>query len=64
MDVPRRNGLAVEQALRQMTTLLDAQQRRIDGLVNTLSSLAARLDLIEQAVARQRITALGNGPTA
>lgn len=64
MDLPRRNGQAVEQALRQMTERLGEQQRRIDGLVNTISSLALRMDQLEQAMARQRISALGNGPTA
>ena len=63
MELSRRNGASVEQALRQMTGKIEEQQQRIDGLVNTMATLMARMDALEQSVARQRIASMGRGPT-
>jgi len=64
MELSRRNGATVEQALRQMTWKIEEQQQRIDGLVNSISTLVARMEALEQSVARQRIVSMGRGPTA
>ena len=63
MELSRRNGASVEQALKQMTWKVEEQQQRIDGLVNSISTLMTRLTVVEQHFAADRIRRMGNGPT-
>lgn len=59
----RRNTSAVEQALKALTATVEAQQIRIDGLMHTNSTLAARVDAMELMVRTHQAKAMGTGPS-
>jgi len=63
MDVARRNGVAVQEALRRMETAISNQQKRIDALSNGISSFAARVADLEMTIAKGRVASMGSGPT-
>jgi len=59
----RRNQAAVEQQLRELDIIVRDQQIRINGLINSISTLCKRIEELEQTVALLRINKIGNGPT-
>jgi len=63
MHLSRRNGAAAEIALREQDAIIRAQQIRIDGLLNSISSLNERVTALETANAMRRVSELGRGPT-
>ena len=63
MTVNERNALALEQALRELTERVFAQQTRIDGVLTTLGTVIARLTALETTLMQMRIAAIGRGPS-
>lgn len=63
MDLPRRNGQSVLEALRGQDVKLAEQQLRIDGLNQTVATLLLRVHQVEQFVAIQKVVNMGTGPT-
>jgi hypothetical protein len=62
-DLPRRNAVAVEQALRQASRAIEEQNKRINGLNDALSSVYNRLNAVEAKLAIHQASAVGRGPT-
>lgn len=62
--INRRNTIAVEQALREMTMKIEEQQKRIDGLSKAMGGLIQRQAILEQIVFELKAKVLGNGATA
>ena len=60
----KRNTLVVEQQLKELDLLVRAQEKRIDGLMTLISTLANRLNTMEQQQRMQLVMAAGRGPTS
>ena len=63
LELPRRNGAAVELALKGMTQQILDQQVRIDGLNAAVSTLSNRLNSLEQMLAVKKAGEMGHGAT-
>jgi hypothetical protein len=61
--ISRRNTASVELAMKALVTRVEEQQIRIDGLMNTNSTLAARIDALEMLVRTRQAASMGSGPT-
>lgn len=62
-EVVRMNIAAVEGALRAMTTKLEEQDKKVVGLVTTVSSLQGELATMNQRLAIMHAQSVGTGPT-
>lgn len=62
-EVNQRNAIALEQANRDLTERVLAQQIRIDGLVATMSSMQERMSALETQLNHMRAAAAGRGPS-
>ena len=62
-ELNKRNTETVEQALKDMYSKIQEQQIRIDGLLNTLSILSAKLNTLELTLMLQKAKSMGTGPS-
>ena len=62
-EVARVNVAAVEGALRDMQTKLFDQDKKIVGLVSTISTLQGELAGMNQRLAIMHASSIGTGPT-
>lgn len=62
-EVSRRNTLAVEQALKEMTQRILEQQKRIDGLNAAMSGLTDKQNKLENMLYMMKSQSVGTGPT-
>lgn len=58
-----RNTITVEQALKQLTTKIENQQIRIDGLNSTMSIMAEKMNFLEKLIIEHKIKSIGTGPS-
>lgn len=63
LSVPRRNGQAVEQALRRMASEILFLTERVDRMNAAVATLSTRVAAVEQAEAARRAASMGHGPT-
>jgi hypothetical protein len=63
VEVSRRNAVSVTDALRRMTAKIEEQQKRVDALNGSISTLISRIEALETANAIYRATNIGSGPT-
>lgn len=62
-DVCDRNAKAVSVALTRMDADLRESRQRVDGLLNTVSTLAGRVNDLEREIQMLRIASFGHGAT-
>lgn len=63
-EVSRRNAQSVMASLQDCQLLIREQQKRIDSLVNALSSISERLIALENSNALLKVMSIGHGATA
>jgi hypothetical protein len=63
-ELSRRNAMSVMETVNRQDIKIQEQQQRIDALGNALAAALARLTVLEQAHALQRVKMMGSGPTA
>jgi len=61
--ISRKNASAIQQIIEQLNVRVYEQQKRIDGLVSTISTLSERLNKIELMVQVQKSISYGHGPS-
>jgi uncharacterized coiled-coil protein SlyX len=61
--IARRNTDSFEQQIKEVTAKMYAQQIQIDGLQNTISTLYARMNQLEQNLVLQKMQSMGTGPS-
>lgn len=62
-EVERKNTIAFERALKDLTDKYLYQQIKIDILNNAISNLSIRINDLERSVVLQKSMSIGNGPT-
>lgn len=63
MDLPKKNGAAVMETLRDMDARVRGQQIRVDKLNEALSTALARIEALESQLAVMRVMTQGHGPS-
>jgi len=63
LEVSRRNAGSVLAILAEQDSKIHDQQKRIDGLVASMSILMDRMNQMEHTVGLQKARQMGNGPT-
>ena len=61
--IARRNTDSFEQQIKEVTAKMYTQQIQIDGLQNTISTLYARMNQLEQKLVLQKMQSMGTGPS-
>jgi vacuolar-type H+-ATPase subunit D/Vma8 len=62
-EINKRNTESFKQAMERLTHQLEEQQKQINGLLNTISTLSARVNAMELSNNLQKAKAIGSGPS-
>jgi vacuolar-type H+-ATPase subunit D/Vma8 len=62
-EINKRNTESFKQAMERLTHQLEEQQKQINGLLNTISTLSARVNAVELSNNLQKAKAIGSGPS-
>jgi uncharacterized protein YlxW (UPF0749 family) len=62
-EINKRNTKSFKQAMERLTHQLEEQQKQINGLLNTISTLSARVNAVELSNNLQKAKAIGSGPS-
>lgn len=63
-ELGRRNAEIFNNVVKEQNKKILDQQIQINGLVNTISSLQERLNLMEQKIIMLQVKMTGNGPSS
>jgi esterase/lipase len=62
-EVNKKNTIAIQQELKRLADQAYEQQKRIDGLLATISTLFDRINKLELIIQIQKATMIGHGPS-